>query len=85
MSIHTIKLDNKYVEPIMRQRKLAEVRRNDREYRVGDKLQFVYSKMGHPRISEIFTITHILRHEDFPVGIKKGFCVISIKKGHDLD
>ena len=53
MKIHKLKLDSRWIEPLKKGEKKAEIRYNDRDYKAGDVIEFV-------GIEDIrFEITHI--------------------------
>lgn len=81
MKEHEVKIDEKYLISIKKGEKKAEVRKNDRNYRVGDFLVFLEKdKTTAARIM----ITHILTHDDFPEGIMPGYAVLSFEReAHD--
>ena len=41
MKIHKLKIKDKYYQDLIRGRKLFELRKNDRDYKVGDLIHFV--------------------------------------------
>lgn len=86
---HELKIEPKYFEPLRRRTKTFEVRKNDREYRVGDVLGFREFgtvqfgsqpiEMYSGRMSRPFKITYILGHDDFPDGIAEGYVIMSLQ------
>lgn len=61
-------------------RKTFEVRKNDRDYRVGDTLKLQEYSPGTDSYSGMWQtvlVTYVLRGDQF--GIEAGFCVMSIR------
>lgn len=83
MTEHYLKIKPEFIDAVRNGIKTHEVRKNDRNYKVGDTLVF-YTDDGLPKekcfIDERYGITHILTSEEFPDGIKEGYAVLSIKK-----
>ena len=82
--LHRIKLDVAYYDEVIGGRKTFEVRKNDRDYQVGDLIQFIPADHGitlpdHGGEKPIFIITYILSSSDF-VGITPDYVVFSIKE-----
>lgn len=79
MAQHELKIYPQFWRELVAGRKPFEVRRDDRNFRVGDtvSLKEYDPKVGFtghgPYIREI---TFILRHEDFPNGVPVGYCVL---------
>ena len=59
--------------------KPMEVRRDDRDFRIGDTVTYHRVKDGEMTGDTVgpFTIGLVIRHRDFPEGIQPGFCVYS--------
>lgn len=66
--------------------KLMEIRRNDRDYAVGDIITLVEYYPSGKYTGEEFDVEvmHIVKDTDFPVGIKPGYCVMSVLRRFDL-
>ncbi len=81
--LHKLKIKECYMDDIYYHGKSFEVRKNDRNFRVGDRIDF-YLQIGKHWYPEPYTvgyeITYILKYEDFPQGIKKDYCVLGIIK-----
>lgn len=79
---HSIKIQQPYLRHILDGKKTFEVRKNDRDYQVGDIIYFcpitddhgydVYNNGYH---GQLFEITYI--HQG--LGMQEGYCVLSIK------
>lgn len=78
---HHIKLNIKYCNDVYDGKKTFEVRYNDRNYKVGDKIDFIPvnsdGKITEHKISgKIYEITYIL--EKFTDALEKGYVVFAI-------
>lgn len=78
---HRLKIKPEYFTELLSGSKTFEVRIFDREYEVMDYITFdvvfPYEIQHHPHQ---FQITYILTYDDFPEGIKEGYCVLGIKE-----
>lgn len=80
--VHGLKVQTQFWADLWEFRTTAQLRQDDRQYRVGDVLllreynpQFGYTGMNCKR-----RVTHILRHEDVPYGVRRGWCILSTAK-----
>lgn len=79
--LHTLKLNIKYECPIKYGYKRFEVRKNDRDFQVGDIIEFIgVDDNGNILGTTLpyYQITYILK--DFPQGLKKGYVVLGIEE-----
>lgn len=64
MIIHQLKINRPFADDVLSGRKKAEVRRNDRHFNVGDRIEFQAVEnllpIEHPINGISFKITHIL-------------------------
>lgn len=82
MTRHILKLHDKYFDAVLYGFKTFEIRKADRDYKVGDVL--ILNRIddegrispNEPSIHR--AISYILRHEDFPAGIQEGYVVLGI-------
>ncbi len=86
--LHQIKIQEQYYNKIIEGQKTFEVRKNDRDYKINDLIQFVLvANDGTGSIikvsDKIFKIGFILYGGKF--GIDKGYCVFSIKEAAITD
>ena len=76
-TLHELKILPEYFEAVERGYKRFELRKDDRDYKVGDTL-ILYEWDGEEytgRHIGYFVITYILRHcEEY--GLKEGYCII---------
>lgn len=76
MTTHKIRIDRKYADDIMFKGKNFEVRYNDRNYKVGDCLQFhVNDNQGHGIEKRSYRIDYIY---DGSIGLQLGYVVLAI-------
>lgn len=69
---HTLRIEKQYLVNLMLGRKKCEVRYNDRDYQLGDVLEFYDSEKEE---DVRFTITHI--HSG--LGLQDGYVVLSVE------
>ncbi len=78
--IHEIKIYPTYYQAIARGEKTFELRKNDRNYKVGDVLKLKEwdgeNFTGHRMMRKITYIYHGANK----YGLSEGFCILSIKK-----
>ncbi|PWJ41085.1 DUF3850 domain-containing protein [Sediminitomix flava] len=75
---HTLKILPKYFDEVVKKRKACELRKNDRDFRVGDALhlrEFNNGEFTGRECSRV--ITHILRDCE-QYGLKRGFVILSM-------
>lgn len=78
--IHRLKCYERFFKLTESGTKCFEIRRNDRDYQVGDLLELSETVEGSPTgRMMLFEIISILTSADFPDGIKEGFAVLGIK------
>jgi len=78
MKVHELKTHTEYFEQVWSYKKHFELRKDDRQFEVGDRLKLVeyFPKTKHLERYCIVEVTYILR--DFP-GLEAGYCIMSIK------
>lgn len=82
MTLHTLKIKKVYGDAILEGLKTFELRKNDRDYKVGDLIQFVTGVGGGLYFPELYEITYILK--DCPeYGLDKDYCILAIKVWHN--
>lgn len=82
---HNLKCEYEFFEAVTKGYKTAEIRINDRDYRVGDTfiLHEINNRMfASPRKTIRFTITHVLT-DNFE-GVQYGYCMLSFKPLYTL-
>lgn len=80
--IHQVKCEHQFFEDVVRGNKPFEVRKNDRNYQVGDYLamnELTEDKTGYTRRSALFVIDYVLRYEDMPLALGYDYAVLGIR------
>lgn len=80
MTVHTLKLQEPYFTDVAEKKKTFEIRKNDRDYKVGDiLLLYLYPQPNKDKLGKIKAeITYILK--DIPqFGLMEGYCILGIK------
>lgn len=76
---HKIKIDEPYADAIVDGRKAFEIRRNDRGYNAGDKVEFTVidgcMRIPHYLNGKVYDITYV--HSG--LGLENGYVVFGIK------
>ena len=70
--IHLLKIEDEYLKAIKNGIKTFELRKNDRDYQVGDLIKFSKDK-------DIYRITYILKDVK-EYGLDSNYCILAIKK-----
>lgn len=80
--IHTLKLREDYVEPVLLGEKTFEVRENDRGYQKGDYVYFkAISRRGVPLMDTILEQrTYQITYVHSGLGLKENYVVFGIKE-----
>ena len=94
MKLHELKIKHEYLVEIVLGNKTFELRKNDRDYQVGDLIHFIdipspkrdltlseISRVGSAYIDEntFYRIIYVLK--DVPeYGLDKDYCILGIKK-----
>lgn len=90
MTEHLLKLNERYYEAVANGIKKFEIRKADRDFKVGDTLRLRKIESEHKYLTDadldksisneiVAKVLYILYHNDFPDGIPEGYCVMSIK------
>lgn len=90
MKLHELKILHKYLIDVTIGKKTFELRKNDRDYQVGDLIHFIdiredYTKTNkcgcEPFIDEntLYRITYVLKDVE-KYGLDKDYCILAIKK-----
>lgn len=82
MSEHAIKIKEKYFKAVLSGEKTFEIRKNDRDYKVGDIIRFVpvddECGMIIPHEPNTYKITYVFHGGEY--GLEEGYCVFGIAK-----
>lgn len=80
--IHVLKLNIKYFEDVKKEIKKFELRKNDRDYKIGDLIKFeIVNDQGEKveSLKDCFLITYILK--DIPqYGLNQEYAILQIEK-----
>jgi hypothetical protein len=83
MTTHVLKTNKTFFIQLWKRVKTAELRKDDRQYRVGDRLH-LYWFTGQPAMDECgqwyvaATVSAITKHRDYPEGLKRGYVMLSL-------
>lgn len=88
MTLHILKIKTEYFDEIVIGRKTFELRKNDRNYQVGDLIHFVetngkefygYYYGIERQHNRVYQITYVLKDVQ-EYGLDKDYCILGIKK-----
>ncbi len=80
MKVHELKIYPEYFDAIIADRKTCELRRNDRDFQVGDTLllrEWDSKVEGYTGAQQLAVVTHITQEV---YGLLEGYCVLSIRR-----
>lgn len=81
--IHNLKIKAEYIDQVVKENKTFELRKNDRDYQVGDLIHFVDVDGNEFRqelnVPRLFGISYVLKGCP-QYGLAEDYCIISIKK-----
>lgn len=74
---HQLKISSKYFDAVNEGIKKFEIRKDDRDYQVGDVVQFLEFDDGKysGRKSDTVVVVYVLRNAE-KYGLKPGYCII---------
>lgn len=79
MKVHELKIRPEYILPVFSRRKNFELRKNDRDFQVGDKI--VFKEFDGEKYTEAFVlreVTYVLK--DCPeYGLQDGYCILGLE------
>lgn len=74
---HIVKFIPKYFAEAVSGLKNFTIRKNDRNYKVGDTITACeWNGSGYTKREAMFLITYVL--SDYPEGLKEGYCILGI-------
>ena len=81
MKLHILKSKEEYFKEILRENQTFDLRKNDRDYQVGDLIHFVKTDGNEYIICSqvVFRIIYILKNVE-QYGLDKDYCILGIKK-----
>lgn len=86
MKLHLLKTEPQYYEAVMKLTKKAELRINDRDFKVGDLIHFTrVSGDEYDSSMNAFIITHIIKVSDITLESNNKYVVLSIEPFNNLN
>lgn len=86
MKLHLLKEEPQYYEAVITLRKKAELRINDRDFKVGDLIHFTrISGEEYDSSVNAFIITHITKCSDITLEPENKYVVLSIEPFNNLN
>lgn len=80
MKLHELKIKNEYWVYVHQGLKTFELRKNDRDYQVGDLINFkVIASNYEIQDKDVYQITYILKDVK-EYGLNEEYCILGIKK-----
>lgn len=88
MKLHELKIKYEYLFEIALGNKTFELRKNDRDYQVGDLIHFIIADIKQSDKldnglyigqDDLYKITYILKNVE-QYGLDKDYCILAIKK-----
>lgn len=76
--IHELKLQQPFFDDVFYNRKEFEVRRDDRDFKVGDRLKLLEFPFGGRQKYVLKDIKYILKGGQF--GVEKGYVILGLKE-----
>lgn len=77
MKTHILKIEARWLDRLITGQKTCEIRKNDRDFQVGDKIDFEPIGTDVCFAPQHHQITHVLHSVE---GLQDGYVVLSIKK-----
>lgn len=77
--LHELKIKNYFLADIVWGIKTFEIRKDDRNFKVGDIISFIPEKKFTDNVYRC-KITYKLNFFDFPDGLKENYCILGIEK-----
>ena len=81
---HELKILPEYFEPVSLYHKTFEIRKNDRNYHVGDKLILKEWYRGKFTGRQVERWASYIYHGDGTYGLPEGFCVMALKRSEPM-
>lgn len=79
MTVHDLKISERWFDAVANGIKRCEIRRADRDFKVGDTLLLKEIRYDYTVRTIEAKILHIVTYEEFPEGIREGYCLLSIE------
>ena len=77
---HELKIEDNYLLNLLIGRKKAEVRKNDRDYQVGDTLVFLASDSVRDSAACALRVQFRITHIHSGLGLAEGYVVLSVER-----
>ena len=84
MKIHELKILPEYYDAVRCGNKRFEIRKNDRDYQVGDKLILKEWYRGKFTGRQVERWVSYIYHGDGTYGLPEGFCVMALKRSESM-
>lgn len=86
MKLHILKIEPQYYDAVIQLRKKAELRLNDRDFKIGDLLHFVrLNGEEYDGNMNSFIITHTFKASEVITPFEKDYIVLSIEPYKTFD
>lgn len=86
--LHNLKIRTNFLSDIITNEKTFEIRKDDRNFKVGDLISFIPLLNDSPMLEKkgfyLYEITYKLTYGEFSEGLKKGYCILGIRKVEKL-
>lgn len=82
MKIHELKTVQPFFEEVWKDNKNFEIRKNDRDFQVGDLLilkEYDPATNSYSGREVKAEVSYILNHQDFPEGLQEGYCCLAME------
>ena len=81
MKLHELKILHEYLIDVALGKKTFELRKNDRDYQVGDLIRFIDLNATYKIIdgNTLYRITYVLKDVE-KYGLDKDYCILAIKR-----
>lgn len=76
---HKLKILPKWFDDVLNERKKFEIRKNDRDFKVGDKLLLQEWERGKYTGREILKEIEYIYHGDGTYGLSEEYCILGLK------
>jgi len=83
--LHELKILPEYYDPVVLNHKTFEIRKNDRNYQVGDVLLLREWKSGKYTGREVKRFVSYIYHGNGDFGLADGYCVLGLKRSKPME
>jgi len=78
VDVHEVKLDPYYAADLLSGRKRFEIRRDDRDYKVGDILRISTNNAGTPLTIDCVIVYKLVPSDPHADGLAPGYCALGL-------